>query len=272
MQICVLVGRVPVQTRPGGALLCERGASSAFADGNVATGPRIARAMERAAFGIGAYTVPEAARIVGMTPLRLRRWLLGYDHDGKREAALWNPQYDPEDEDGMILGFRDLVEARIVNALRKKGIGLPTIRTCMDRARTIIGQDRPFSTSQFKTDGKTIFLEITRDLAEPQLVDLKMRQGVFSRVVTPSLADLDFGPGGAERWWLLHGKRSIVADPERSFGQPIVAAHGVTTARLAQAVHAEGSVARAAQLFEIKPRLVRDALAYENTLGMRRAA
>src|SRR3546814_525183 len=149
---------------------------------------------------------------------------------------------DPEEADGVLLGFRDLIETRIVNALREKRIGLPTIRICMNRAREIVGQDHPFSTSQFKTDGKSIFLEITRDLDEPELIDLKHKQGVFRRVVAPSLADLDFGPDGAERWWLLHGKQTIVADPERSFGQPIVAQHGISSAILALAMKVEGYV------------------------------
>lgn len=232
--------------------------------------------MGQAAYGIGIYSAPEAARMVGMSAKTLRRWLLGYDH-GKsgqpltHEDALWQPQYDPAD-DGVLLGFRDLIEARIVNALRGKNIGLPTIRVCMDRARNIVGQDRPFSTSQFKTDGKTIFLQITRDLDEPQLIDLKRSQGVFNRVVAPSLADLDFGPDGAERWWLLHGKRTIVADPDRAFGQPIVADHGITTARVAQAVEAEGSVSEVARLYDLKPRLVRDALMYEHQASLRKAA
>jgi uncharacterized protein (DUF433 family) len=232
--------------------------------------------MGQAAYGIGIYTAPEAARMVGMSAQTLRRWLLGYDHGRKgepptHEDALWHPQYDPAD-DGVLLGFRDLVEARIVNALRGKRIGLPTIRVCMERARDIVGQDRPFSTSQFKTDGKTIFLQITRDLDEPQLIDLKRSQGVFNRVVAPSLADLDFGPDGAERWWLLHGKRTIVADPDRAFGQPIVAEHGITTARVAQAVEAEGSVAEVSRLYDIKPRLIRDALIYEGQANHRKAA
>ena len=233
--------------------------------------------MTETTFGIGVYTAPEAARMVGMSPQTLRRWLLGYDHakrgeDVRHERPLWEPQYSPSEEDGVFLGFRDLVEARIVNALRGKRIGLPTIRICLDRAREIVGQDHPFSTSQFKTDGKTIFLEITRGLEEPQLIDLKRSQGVFSRVVAPSLADLDFGPNGAERWWLLHGKKTIVADPARAFGQPIIADVGITTARVAQAVEAEGSVEKVAQLYEIKPRLIRDALAYEQSLGLKRAA
>jgi uncharacterized protein (DUF433 family) len=228
--------------------------------------------MSEAVFGIGIYTAPEAARMVGMQPSTLRRWLLGYEHHTTREAPLWRPQYDPADDEGVLLGFRDLVEARIVNALRAKKIGLQTIRTCLDRAKAIVGQDHPFSTRQFKTDGKTIFLEITRGLDEPQLVDLKRSQGVFSRVVAPTLDDLDFGKDGAERWWLLHGRRTIVADPERSFGQPIIAEYGMTTARVAQAVEAEGSVEKVAKIYEIKPRLIRDALAYESQLGLRKAA
>lgn len=233
--------------------------------------------MAEAAFGIGVYTAPEAAQMVGMRAQTLRRWLLGYEHAGidaarRHEPPLWQPQYAPDETDGVLLGFRDLVEARIVHALRGKHIGLPTIRICIDRARAIVGADHPFSTALFKTDGKTIFLEITRDLDELHLIDLKHSQGVFNRVVAPSLADLDFGPEGATRWWLLPGKRTIVADPACAFGQPIIAATGITTARVAQAVAAEGSVSSVAQIYEIRPSLIRDALTYEQQRALRQAA
>lgn len=223
------------------------------------------------AFGKGVYSTADAARMIHMQPATLRRWLLGYDHHGKSESALWRPQYEIED-DGVVMGFRDLIEARVIHALRRRRIGLPTIRICIERARAIIGDERPFSTKDFKTDGKTIFLEIIKGLDEPLLVDLRRRQGVFKRVVAPTLDDLDFGDDGAERWWLIPGKRTIVADPQHSFGQPIVAEHGITTARIAQSVAAEGSIEAVAKLYEIKPRLVRDALAYEDTLTVRKAA
>ncbi|MFD2578120.1 hypothetical protein ACFSTD_04780 [Novosphingobium colocasiae] len=132
----------------------------------------------------------------------------------------------------------------------------------------------PFSTQQFRTDGKTIFLEITRNIDEPEFIDLRKKsQGVFKRVVEPSLQDLEFGPSGAERWWLLHGKKTVVADPARSFGQPILADHGISTARIVEVVAGEGSVEKkAAKVYEIKPRLIRDALAYEASLGAQKAA
>jgi len=228
--------------------------------------------MLEPSYGIGIYTPPEAARMIGMNAGRLRRWLTGYAHDGKHEPRLWQPQYAADDDEGLLLGFRDLVEARIVHALRQCNIGLPTIRICIDRARALIGDERPFSTRQFKTDGKTIFLEITRGLEEPEFIDLRKSQGVFKKVVAPSLQDIDFGDNAAERWWLIHGKKTIVADPNQAFGQPIIASAGMTTARAAEIVKAEGSVERAANLYEIKPHLLRDAIAYERSIHPRRAA
>lgn len=228
--------------------------------------------MSEVTFGVGVYSVSEAARMIDMPPRNLRRWLSGYDHHGKREDPLWLPQYALDADEPMVIGFRDLVEARIVNSLRNMRIGLPTIRRCIARARELIGDDRPFSTRQFKTDGKSLFLEIWRDVGEPEMIDLRSLQGVFARIVAPSLTGLDFDSDAASRWWLLDGKRTIVADPERSFGQPIVAECGVATERLARAVKAEGSVEAVAKLFELRPRLVRDAIEYEMTHAPRKAA
>lgn len=228
-------------------------------------------AMSALDFGLGLYTAPEAARMIGMHTGTLRRWLLGYDHNGVRERPLWQPQYKV-DEDGLYMGFRDLIEARIVNALRREQIGLPTIRKCIDRAREIIGDERPFSTRDFRTDGKSIFLQITRDLDEVLLIDLRRSQGVFRTIVEPTLKDLDFGELGAERWWLLPGKKTIVADPLRSFGRPITSEAGIATSVLAEAVDAEGSVEKVARLFEVPNSVVRDALAYEQGIHSKKAA
>lgn len=228
-----------------------------------------------AAFGLGIYGVQDAARLIGMQAGTLRRWLMGYSyrHAGSDadQPALWRPQYGPQ-EGELLLGFRDLIEARIVHALRSRGIGLPTIRLCLDRARAFICDQRPLSTRQFKTDGRTIFLEITEGLDEPQLVDLKRRQGVFRTVVEPSLSGLEFGTQAAERWWLLPGKQTIVADPAFAFGQPTAAGRGVTTTSITQAIRAEGSVQRVAQLYDLKAAVVRDAERFEALRGLPRAA
>lgn len=228
--------------------------------------------MSSAHFGVGAYTVPEAARLIGMTPARLRRWLYGYEYEGGEGAqpALWRPQYDA-DADGQLLGFRDLIEARIVAALTNARFGLPTIRACISAARDLIGE-HPFSTSAFRTDGRKLFLDIVDGVDDAAMYDLKSKQRVFREVVLPSLSGLDFGPDVAERWWLVPGKRTIVADPERSFGQPIVAKMGLLTSRVVQEVKAEGSVERVANLYELPVRFIRDAMRFESQLQRRKAA
>jgi uncharacterized protein (DUF433 family) len=231
--------------------------------------------MPTADFGIGAYSAVEAARLLQMQTTTLRRWLYGYDYDyGEGEVhqpPLWKPQYDP-DQDGPLLGFRDLVEARIVNALRRSRIGLPTIRLCIQRAKEILGDDHPFSTRAFKTDGRKIFLEITNGVDEPRLIDLRGRQHVFRAFVLPSLSGLEFGDEGAARWWLVPNRRTLVADPERSFGQPIVAEAGLLTSRVVQEIKAEGSADRVAKLYHLPVRAVRDAVAFERGLLLQKAA
>lgn len=225
--------------------------------------------MSAAEFGIGAYSPSEAARLLHMQPITLRRWLYGYgyDHgDGLREQPpLWRPQYETE-EDDPLLGFRDLIEARIVHSLRKSKIGLPTIRLCIERAKEMLGESHPFSTSAFKSDGKRIFLEITQGIDEPKLIDLKDKQHVFRDFVLPSLQGLEFGDEGAARWWLLPNRKTIVADPARSFGQPIVNKYGILTSRIVQELKAEGSPERVAKLYDLPLATVKDALRFEATL------
>ncbi|QOZ09560.1 hypothetical protein XH96_19990 [Bradyrhizobium sp. CCBAU 51765] len=166
----------------------------------------------------------------------------------------------------MELSFRDLIELRFVKAFRDIGIGLPTIRACYERAAEEVKDDRPFSTQRFRTDGKTIFLEITEGLDEPKLVDLRHRQNVFRTIVEPSLKDLEFDASAVSRWFPLGiQRRSIVIDPARAFGRPI-SSTGVPTEVLARAVGLEGSTKKVAFLYNVSVTEVRDAVSFERKL------
>lgn len=225
--------------------------------------------MNEAQFGIGVYSVPEAARLIGMSSQTLRRWVGEYSHletkHNLRRAPLWSAQYEQTDYD-QYLGFRDLVEARIVKALRLNGISLQTVRQCLERARTLIGDDHPFSTRNFKSDGKTLFLEMLQGGIDPILIDLRQGQQAFKAILEKSLRGVEFGDEVAERWWLLNGKKTIVVDPKRSFGHPIIASNGMATSCVADAMRAEGSVDRVARLYEIRPSEVNDALIFEHSV------
>jgi len=64
----------------------------------------------------------------------------------------------------------------------------------------------------------------------------------------------------------------VVIDPARAFGQPIVSHAGIPTATLADAVAAEGSVAKVARLYQVEQRSVRAALRFEQRLAEHEAA
>ena len=226
--------------------------------------------VESIPLGIGYYTVPEAARLLHMAPLNIRRWLGGYTYrhgdDEVTMPPLWIPQV-PRFDHHIELGFRDLIELRFVNAFTKAGLSLITIRHCLDYARECVEDERPFSTRRFQTDGRTIFLDSARQTGHDELLDLKKRQYVLKKIIERSFKDLDVEEDAVRRWRPFNGKSTIVIDPERAFGQPIAANYGVPTAALADAAKAEGSAQRAADLFAVTVAVVRDAIKFEQSLA-----
>lgn len=226
--------------------------------------------MGEAAFGVGAYTPMEAGRLIGVSPAMVRRWLFGYtsrtDQNSKRHSPLWQPQYGLGQDDP-LLGFRDLIEARMVAKLRDVGMSLQNIRHCLMTAAEIANDSHPFSSARFRTDGQRLFLERLSDEGGHDVIDLKSRQMAFPKVIERSFLDLDFDDEKATRWFLTKSKQ-VLADPQRSFGQPIVDEGGIPTYRLAQAYVAEGrSVDKVATLFEISRSAVREALSFESQHG-----
>jgi uncharacterized protein (DUF433 family) len=219
--------------------------------------------------GIGLYAVGDAARLLRTPSRTIRRWLGGYGYrEGNkvhRVPALWEPDL-PKFDDHLELSFRDLIELRFVKSFIHAGLGLKTIRHCLALAQECVESDRPFSTSTFRTDGRTIFLESLEASDEPKMLDLRKRQYVFKKLIEETFKDLDMENDVVARWRPYRGKQSIVIDPERAFGQPIAAESGVPTTALADAVAAEGSIERVARLFELSERAVRDAVSFESEL------
>lgn len=232
---------------------------------------RVPRQNDANLLGTGLYTVPEASRLINVPSARIRRWLGGYHHRNGGvptwSPPLWEPQI-PRLGKEIELGFRDLLELRCVDALVETGISLHAIRLISARARELIRDGHPLSNSRFKTDGRTVFLQVGRETGEPVLLDLLKGQYAFNRIIDPSLRDLQFGAdGGAVRWWPLSREKGVMLDPQHSFGQPVVADGLVPTRTLADAVTAEGSAEKVASLYEVSVQAVRNALRFEQRLA-----
>jgi len=220
---------------------------------------------------LGIYTVPEAARLTGVSPWRIRRWLRGYEFKAKsgrhHSEPVWQGQLEPIDH-SMAIGFLDLIEIRYVNAFISKGVSWKTLRLAHQRSQRALKMTHPFCANQFKVAGREIILEIPQDNADPQLWEIARDQQVFGRIVQPYVLTLDFADGGVPtRWWPMGKSHRVVLDPCRSFGQPIISEDGVPTNVLARSVTANGSVEEVARWFQISVRSVREAIEFEKRIA-----
>lgn len=221
--------------------------------------------------GVGIYSVPEAAKLTGVSAARIRRWLKGYSFKLKDEVhpmpPVWEAQLPPIDGE-LALGFLDLVEVRFVDAFLKRGVSWHTLRLAARQTKELFDTSHPFSTKRFKTDGRGIFVEIVQETKEKSLLDIVKSQYAFEKVVAPGLAGLEFaGSGESVRWWPLYRNRRVVIDPARAFGKPILDKEGVPTSILAQAYRVEQSIERVAHWYEVDPRSVRAAIQFEEKLA-----
>lgn len=219
--------------------------------------------------GIGLYTSLEAGRLAGISSLSISRWLKGYQSDENWIEPIWEPELDFDEKNQVQLTFRDLMEIRFINAFRKAGLPLQTVRALYKKASELIQDTRPFSTADFRTDGKTIFFEtINQNRKDSDLLDLKNDQFNFKKFVEPTFKDIEYKKGLPVIWWPMENNKSIVLDPTRSFGQPIVDEVSIPTATLYNSYLANNrSIKHIAEYYEINPSYVKNALRFEKKLA-----
>lgn len=222
--------------------------------------------------GIGLYTFHEAALLTRI-PLRdLRRWLDGYSYRDQKHAPvsvapLWETEFADDALDGV--SFHDLLEVRFVHAFRKHGVSLRTIRLASERARELFQTDYPFTSRQFRTDGRTIFASAIEETGETVLLDLVKQQYAFRKIIEPSLyAGIEFDQDDvATRWYPTPRSKAIVLDPAIAFGKPVVTNGSVRTSILHEAFMVERNKDVVAKLYEVPVSAVNAAVAFEESLA-----
>jgi len=227
-------------------------------------------------FNTGIYTVPEASRLTRVAAPRIRRWLRGYTFfSGAREHVsppVWRGQLQPVDG-ALALGFLDLMEIRVVDAFLRAGVSWKTLREAEQRGSDLFGSNHPFCTQRFETDGRGIFVDIGPNSDEPILLEIIQNQAVFDEITSPFFKDLEFSEDRVlERWWPLGDNRTVVVDPRRAFGKPIIVDRGVPTVILSSAANASRSIDEVVFWYDVTKNSVVDAIEFENSLSHAKAA
>jgi uncharacterized protein (DUF433 family) len=235
--------------------------------------------------GTGLYSLPEASRLAGVPSRDINRWLFGYHYfktvgdDAVRTdmQPLWKTEHSLQDYDEKVIGFRDLIELRFVHEFVRHGVSLQVIRCSLQTASEIYGVSHPMSLPRFMTDGKLIYAEAHDEKGnEASLVDLKHRQTVIKEIIRPTLYDgivYDAKQERVNKWYPatdVGAGRTIVIDPARQFGAPIVEETGTPTDVLFASYLAEGgdghALALTARLYEVPTKSVEAAVRFEGKL------
>lgn len=229
--------------------------------------------------GIGIYPRPDAARLLDMSPARLRRWVSGYtywlkkatDDPPARRARPPVIQTDiPVIDHAVALSFLELMELRVVKALVDARLSLQHIRQAGRTAAESFGTTHPFATRRIYTDGRSIFSAITEQPHAPDVVRWKtgeIDQIVSGRVFEQFLSEIEFDEttGLTNLWWPLGKEVPVVLNPRVCFGAPTIQGRALRTS--AVAMMGRLSVDEAADAYEITPDQVEAAVGFEDMLS-----
>jgi uncharacterized protein (DUF433 family) len=206
-----------------------------------------------------AYGIPRAAQIVRLSPSTLRLWAIG-DGDHK-------PLFNLSAGRPPRLSFNNLTESFVLASMRRvHGISMQKVR----RALRFVGRElryaRPLLHARFRTDGVSLFAEHAGRLLNVSAEG----QAALREVLDASLRRIDWENDFAVRIypWVraeLGGEqpKTIVVDPRRGFGQPVIAGTGIEARIVSQRHRAGESITELARDYGVGLESIEDAIRCE---------
>lgn len=227
--------------------------------------------------GTGIYTPADAATLLHERPDTVRRWAFGYRRVRGSRPVAHPPLIHtdlPELEGQRALTFVELIELLYIRAFERAGVPWRLIKEAANVAARMYSTDHPFALRQLYIDPHSVYGAVQEPDGSESLVQLVGHgQHAMSQLVKPYLEQIEFGADNvARRWWPMGKDGGVVVDPLFAFGAPIVEGVGIRTRTLAGTYEAElpaygeGAADRVAWTYEISPRDVHTALAFERWL------
>jgi hypothetical protein len=227
--------------------------------------------------GTGIYTPAEAATLLHEQTDTVRRWAFGYRRNRAAGLTEHPPLIHtelPELEGQRALTFVELIELLYIRAFQRAGVPWRLIKEAANVAARMFSTHHPFALRQLYVDPHSVYGAVQeRDGSESLIQLVGHGQHTIAQLVKPYLEQIDFGADNvASRWWPLGRHGGVLIDPAFSFGAPLVEEAGIRTTTLANAYHAEQpthgekTLEHVAWTYEISPRHVETALAFQQWL------
>lgn len=216
-----------------------------------------------------AYTLAEASRYLKLPVATLRAWAVGRAYPTAQGARHFRPLIQPPRRQPTQLSFWNLIEAHVLRSFRTDhGVSLKALRQARDFAQKQLGIDRLLLRKELCADGGKLFLDRYGELislsASGQLAMRQLLEEHLKRV------EWDAWKFPVRLYPFLSAEmageaRPIAIDPGISFGRPVVARLGISTAVLAERLDAGEPIDDLAADYGLSVPEIEQAVLYERT-------
>ena len=198
-----------------------------------------------------AYTVGQAARLTGVAPATVRRWLTAYESP----------------DDGAGVSFLQLIEIVVVGQFRrgKRPVQLDRLRRAHASTRALFGTPYPFASLDLREVGGRVLHEFDEVDEHGSALALDLGgQWVIPGCVSKMLERVDFSHADrlAERWFPAGREIPIVLDPRIGAGRLTVHGTGVTIDTIYGRFQAGDSIEFLAEDYDLDSAAIQEAIRY----------
>jgi uncharacterized protein (DUF433 family) len=226
------------------------------------------RKAERiAAEEIPRYSIPDAAHYLRISFSTLRSWIRGRPYAVASGMAWWDGLIDRSDPDDPRLSFFNLIEAYVLNALRKQyNVPIRAIRTALIDAEKHYQIPHLLRSDQLRVTHGNLFLEHLG-----QLINVgRGRQEAMPEILEAYLERIEWSQAGfaaklspVTRDEPRNSPKLILIDPEVGFGKPILRSKGIKTATISERFQLGESIGDLAEDYDLRIDEVEEAIRYE---------
>jgi uncharacterized protein (DUF433 family) len=206
----------------------------------------------------GAYTLPDAARLLRLPLAKLRAWVLG-----RGVADALGHRGTGKDR---TFDFYTLIELFTIAQLRAHGLSWPTLRKARAELMERFQTPHPFALEGLLVDSHRLL----KELGDETLLELGSGgQTAFEKVIAPFCCRLDFDRTTklATRFYPEGSQAGVVIDPQHAFGRPIIRGTNITTEALACLIRGGEKIEDVAQDFRLEREQVENAWEFERRLA-----
>ncbi len=214
-----------------------------------------------------AYTLTEAARYLRLPVATLRSWVLGRSYPVVGGDGRFRPLIHPASKQPPFLSFWNLIEAHVLRSLRTDhGVLVPALRDALAYAENELHVKRLLLRKELSTNAGQLFLDrygqlinisASGQLAMRHVFDEHLKRVEWDKWKFP----IRLYPFVSRE--ILTRDRSIVIDPEISFGRPIMLRRGISTAAITERIDVGEKISAIAKDYELTKVEIEQAVLYE---------